>query len=66
MYQEHEDFTQRKKTLSKEVEPLIIALENKLHQYFTEQNTKLIKVRMCVILSHLLILGYSKLANIGP
>lgn len=40
----HQDIVSRKNALQKEIEPLIISLENKLQQYFSEQNSRLIKL----------------------
>ncbi|XP_065681003.1 serine/threonine-protein kinase SMG1 isoform X2 [Hydra vulgaris] len=42
--QSHQDYFHRRKLLLKEIESSVIGLENKLHQYFTEQNNKIIKL----------------------
>jgi len=38
-------FIEEKTRMYKDLEPLVITLENKLDHYFNEQNSKLVKVR---------------------
>lgn len=40
----HQNMVTQRNKIRKEVEPLVRALEAKLNQYFTEQNSRLIKV----------------------